>query len=220
MQSVKWLLLLFIITCCKLTIYAQHPTPNSKILNTYIGLVPMDIFGRNGYFFMPADSKYIGMPNTTGLSLEVMGQKRNSYQINIEYALFGYKYTRYDKKHTTHIITGAPTTVLVERNYRRLTHKLRLMLQLNHAFIQEEYVTGYLTFGLGVKFVRRYENLNGTRNTITYDFWPVGLNHTLIPVAGRIGIGGKWKLNKQTQLLVEAGFIGGAPLRFGLGFKL
>lgn len=186
------------------------------LIDPYVGIVPMDNFGKTGFLYTPGDADFVGSPVSLGLNTEILGWK-SSFVFNVDYVFIGYKYTRFDHETVYVPETGGYTNVVVQRDYKRTTQKIRLMLGLNHIISQNDKSLAYVHFGIGYKYVYRVQETNGVKSTPTSSIF--SLDQAILPITMRLGFGSKYQLSDRTFFSFDLGFGGGSLLRFGLAFR-
>ena len=90
--------------------------------------------------------------------------------------------------------------------------KLRIMLRLNYHFVQTENVDVYFGVGAGYKSAKRTFYTNGTVDA--------GASiPSLIPVAFRVALGGRYYFHPNIGINFEIGAGGGGIIQGGLAIK-
>jgi len=222
MQSVKTICLLVVVLLCK-PANSQAVNEGEVIATPYIAIMPVDFLANTGLWRQPKSASFIGSPASLGITIERFSptnkrNKINSFGVNFEYAYIGYKQTQTTKTQYFIPNTGNYYTITKESEYRRVSEKFRIMFNINHSFIHTEKQSSYFTIAIGYKKVKRWQISNGVRSVPEGDFFD--LAYTIIPIDLRLGFGSKYLINENIIFSFDAGLGGGAPFRFGLGFKL
>lgn len=154
------------------------------------------------------DFETVGAPISFGGRIEYMVADNFGMGIDANYVVTGYEYT----------CVGCGSYDTVSMSYANYTtgfkaKKLRIMLRLNYHFVQTENLDVYLGVGAGYKNVNREFTIDGENDgsaTIP----------TLIPVAVRFALGGRFYFHPNIGLNFELGAGGGGIIQAGVAVKI
>jgi opacity protein-like surface antigen len=150
-----------------------------------------------------------GSPVSFGGRVEYMLADNFGLGIDVNYAIAGYKYT--DPQYLYDGTTG----MYQSGEYKYTSKRLRAMLRFNYHFVQTDNLDMYLGVGAGYKNVKRtatWTTSSGTDDDAT-------LTGSLLPVAFRVAMGGRYYFIPNLGLNFEIGAGGGGIIQGGLAVK-
>jgi hypothetical protein len=179
----------------------------SFMIDPYVGAPTGNVWFRTESAEL--DFETVGSPVSFGGRLEYMVADNFGIGVDVNYATTGYNYT---------LPGGGSVLDTTTMTYNDAVQgytakKLRAMLRLNYHFVQTETVDVYAGFAAGYKSAKREFTLDGVTDT--------GLTlGTLVPVAVRLALGGRYYFHPNIGLNFEMGFGGGGILQAGLAVKI
>jgi hypothetical protein len=182
----------------------------SILIDPYVGFPTANAWWSQSLSLSSATSNFstAGSPVSFGGRFEYMVADNFGLGLDGNYAIAGYKYTdnEFDVDTAGNWVPG---------EFKYTSKKLRIMLRLNYHFVQTENLDVYVGFGAGYKHVVRTAEWNGT-----VDDNDVSVTGSLLPVAARIAIGGRYYFHPNIGLNFELGAGGGGLLQAGLAVKI
>lgn len=146
-----------------------------------------------------------GSPVSFGGRLEYMVADNFGLGIDGNYAIAGFKYNE-DRVDTSGVV--------VNGEYKYTAKRLRIMLRANYHFVQTENLDVFVGFGAGYKSTTRTATWNGS------DDGEGSITGSLIPIATRIALGGRYYFHPNIGMCWELGVGGGGILQAGLAVKI
>jgi opacity protein-like surface antigen len=146
-----------------------------------------------------------GSPVSFGGRIEYMVADNFGLGIDGNYAISGFQYNE-DRIDSLGVITNG--------EYKYTATRLRIMLRLNYHFVQTENLDVYAGFGAGYKRTTRKATWNGS------DDGEASFSGSLLPIATRIALGGRYYFHPNIGLSWELGAGGGGILQAGLAVKI
>lgn len=148
----------------------------------------------------------VGPPISFGGRAEFMAADNFGVGLDVNYVISGYKYT--DENY----YYDATTNVYSDAEYKYTAKKLRAMIRLNYHFVQTDQLDAYFGVGAGYRNVNRSITIDGNPDNST--------SLTLIPVAFKLAIGGRYYFSDNLGAMLELGTSGGSAIQFGLSIKI
>ncbi|MCB9222870.1 MAG: outer membrane beta-barrel protein [Crocinitomicaceae bacterium] len=176
----------------------------SFMIDPYVGFPTANIWWSQTFDLNNVDGySTAGSPVSFGGRLEYMVADNFGLGLDGNYAIAGFKYNedRYDT-----------TGTLVTGEYKYTSKKLRIMFRANYHFVQTENLDVYVGFGAGYKYVKRTATWNGGNDDAS-------ITGSLLPIATRIAIGGRYYFHPNIGINWELGAGGGGVLQAGLAVK-
>jgi opacity protein-like surface antigen len=178
----------------------------SFLIDAYVGAPTGNVWFRTESTQL--DFTTVGSPVSFGGRLEYMVADNFGIGVDVNYATTGYNYT----------IEGGGAYDTTSMTYNDAIQgytakKLRAMLRLNYHFVQTEALDVYVGFGAGYKSAKR----EFTIDSEVENGLEIG---TLIPVAVRLSLGGRYYFHPNIGVNFELGLGGGGILQAGLAIKI
>lgn len=174
------------------------------IIDPYVGFPTNNLAW--GSLSSNADFRTVGPPVSFGGRAEFMVADNFGVGLDVNYSITGYQYTDED------YYFDSTTGLYSDATYKYTAKKLRAMLRLNYHIVQTDQMDAYLGFGVGYRNVNRTFEYDGVNDP--------GTSVTLIPIAMRLAIGGRYYFTDNIGLNLELGTSGGSAIQFGLSIKI
>ena len=174
------------------------------IIDPYVGFPTANLAW--GSISSNSDFNTVGPPVSFGGRAEFMVADNFGVGADVNYAIAGYEYT--SENYYYDDVTGLYT----DATYKYTSKKLRAMLRLNYHFVQTGELDAYFGFGTGYRNVKREAQYDNDESLETFA--------TLIPVAFRLALGGRYYFTDNIGAMLELGTSGGSAIQFGVSIKL
>jgi len=151
----------------------------------------------------------VGPPISFGGRAEFMAADNFGVGVDVNYVMSGFQYNVNDYYDDI-------TEETYSANYKYQANILRAMLRLNYHFVQTDQLDAYFGVGAGYRNVTRtgsYEFDGQERDAASTSV-------TLIPLALRIAMGGRYYFTDNIGAHLELGLLGGGPIQFGVSIKI
>ena len=180
----------------------------SIMIDPYVGFPTANIWWSQSITLSSSATNFstAGSPVSFGGRFEYMVADNFGLGLDANYAIAGYQYNDPNHIDTLGNVVGG--------TFKYTSKKLRIMFRANYHFVQTENLDVYVGFGAGYKHVTRTAAWNGVN-----DSNDASITGSLIPVATRIALGGRYYFHPNIGINFELGVGGGGILQGGLAVK-